>query len=141
MEEILASIRRIISEDDAPAADAPAEVEEPVAEAPAPAPLVIAEDEPEDDDDDALELTERVESLVIVHNELYESEVDALRAQHRAAAEATLNRQVQAMKRSWASELGTAARSRAARFGSVWVPLSSLPIVCCHPLVEQAIDM
>lgn len=63
MEEILASIRRIISEDDAPAADAPAEVEEPVAEAPAPAPLVIAEDEPEDDDDDALELTERVETV------------------------------------------------------------------------------
>jgi len=74
-------------------------------------------------------------------HELYESEVDALRAQHRAAAEATLNRQVQAMKRLWASELATAARSRAARFGSVSVPLSSLPIVCYHPLVEQAIDM
>lgn len=62
MEEILASIRRIISEDDAPAADAPAEVEEPVAEAPAPAPMVLADEEPEDDDD-ALELTEKVESL------------------------------------------------------------------------------
>ena len=62
MEEILASIRRIISEDDAPAADAPAEIEEPVAEAPAPAPLVLAEEEPEDDDD-ALELTEKVETL------------------------------------------------------------------------------
>jgi cell pole-organizing protein PopZ len=62
MEEILASIRRIISEDDAPAADAPAEVEEPVAAAPAPAPMVVADEEPEDDDD-ALELTEKVETL------------------------------------------------------------------------------
>jgi len=86
MEEILASIRRIISEDDAPEADAkdtapaaveaPAEPEpasapvaeaapgpEPAAAAPAPAP----EPEPEpaaaaDDDDDALELTEKVET-------------------------------------------------------------------------------
>ena len=37
MEEILASIRRIISEDDAPAADAKAEAPAP-AEEPAPAP-------------------------------------------------------------------------------------------------------
>lgn len=57
MEEILASIRRIISEDDAPAAEAeaPASVEEAVVmAAPAPAPV-----EPEEDDD-VLELTETV---------------------------------------------------------------------------------
>lgn len=76
MEEILASIRRIISEDEqpaegaeAPAAEpepAPAAAEaplpvpepepEPVAAAPAPAP------EPEDDDDGDLELTQKVET-------------------------------------------------------------------------------
>ena len=72
MEEILASIRRIISEDDAPAeaaepaaAAAPAPAEEPVAfheppeEPPAPAP--IAAEPEEEDDDGVLELTERVE--------------------------------------------------------------------------------
>ena len=61
MEEILASIRRIISEDDAPpaeAAAAPVE-QEPVAMA-APAP-VLAPVEPEEDDD-VLELTETVEA-------------------------------------------------------------------------------
>ena len=57
MEEILASIRRIISEDDAPAAEAepaavPEPAPEPVAAAPAP--------EPEPPADDVLELTERV---------------------------------------------------------------------------------
>jgi len=60
MEEILASIRRIISEDDAPpAAEAAAPVEEPavVMAAPAPAPV-----EPEPEDDDVLELTETVEA-------------------------------------------------------------------------------
>ena len=60
MEEILASIRRIISEDDAPpAAEVAAPVEEPalVMAAPAPAPV-----EPEPEDDDVLELTETVEA-------------------------------------------------------------------------------
>jgi cell pole-organizing protein PopZ len=62
MEEILASIRRIISEDDAPES-APAAP----AEAPA-APAVAAEAEPAppaasaDDDDEVLELTDRVET-------------------------------------------------------------------------------
>jgi cell pole-organizing protein PopZ len=53
MEEILASIRRIISEDDAPAAAAPAdaEPEEPVKRA-APAPVTLEEEE----EDDVLEL-------------------------------------------------------------------------------------
>lgn len=64
MEEILASIRRIISEDDAPAEEAALEPEpepEPVMAAPAPEPAVL------DLDDDVLELTERapepIESL------------------------------------------------------------------------------
>ena len=60
MEEILASIRRIISEDDAPPA-APAEPEpqpEPVMAAPAPAPIA-----PDEDDDDILELTETVDPV------------------------------------------------------------------------------
>lgn len=57
MEEILASIRRIISEDDAPA---PAAEPEPQPEpeavaAPAPAPAM-----PDEDEDDVLELTETV---------------------------------------------------------------------------------
>ena len=63
MEEILASIRRIISEDDAPGG-ATAEAEEepaaPVAEEPIPIPP--AEEEPVHEDDGALELTDRVES-------------------------------------------------------------------------------
>ncbi|MBI5941294.1 MAG: DUF2497 domain-containing protein [Caulobacterales bacterium] len=65
MEEILASIRRIISEDDAPPAEAAAPVEEPVAMAapePAPAPAPV---EPEEDDD-VLELTETVEAAASV---------------------------------------------------------------------------
>lgn len=64
MEEILASIRRIISEDDAPAAaegEAPAAAEAPAEEAEAPAPAAspppVAFDE-EDEDDDVLDLTE-----------------------------------------------------------------------------------
>ena len=62
MEEILASIRRIISEDDVPADEgAPAEAE------PEPAPVEAAapvfEPEPEEEDDGVLELTERVETL------------------------------------------------------------------------------
>lgn len=81
MEEILASIRRIISEDEAPAEAAPAtateaepeaaappEPEPVVAEAPppapepapVPAPAVVADVE---EDDDALELTQKVETL------------------------------------------------------------------------------
>ena len=60
MEEILASIRRIISEDDAPAADAAAVEPEPEPEpAPpphAPEPVALAPVE-----DDVLELTERVD--------------------------------------------------------------------------------
>ena len=77
MEEILASIRRIFSEDDAPAADAaetaPAATELPEAlEAAAPADEPVeesaVEDEPApvvdaDEDDDALELTEKVETV------------------------------------------------------------------------------
>lgn len=75
MEEILASIRRIISEDDAPAdtpapdagepeeaaAEAPAFAPEPTPEpepAPAPAPFMASEPE-----DDALELTDRVDQV------------------------------------------------------------------------------
>ena len=74
MEEILASIRRIISEDEAPAEGAPApEPEpEPVAAAPEPAPSIddqvaaireaagVAPEEDEDDGD--LELTQKVET-------------------------------------------------------------------------------
>jgi cell pole-organizing protein PopZ len=58
MEEILASIRRIISEDDAPAEAAPAPEAEPEAVAePAPRP----EPEPEPVEDDVLELTDPIE--------------------------------------------------------------------------------
>jgi cell pole-organizing protein PopZ len=59
MEEILASIRRIISEDDAPAAEAEAEPEHPepsTAFEPAPEP----DPEPEPVHEDVLELTDRV---------------------------------------------------------------------------------
>lgn len=79
MEEILASIRRIISEDDAPAGAAPADeeaVEEPVALAPEPEPefepepepAAVFEPEPEPEpveaqEDEVLELTERVEPI------------------------------------------------------------------------------
>ena len=61
MEEILASIRRIISEDDAPPTEAAAPVEPApavVAAAPPPAPMPV---EPEDEDD-VLELTDTIEA-------------------------------------------------------------------------------
>ncbi|MDP1875728.1 DUF2497 domain-containing protein [Phenylobacterium sp.] len=75
MEEILASIRRIISEDDAPADEAKAE--EAPAESAAPEPASTFEPEPEPEpeatyeapapepepEDDALELTERVDQV------------------------------------------------------------------------------
>lgn len=68
MEEILASIRRIISEDDAPAAAEPAAAEPeaaapvaaPVAEVAPPPPAPEPFDLPEGDEDDVLELTEPV---------------------------------------------------------------------------------
>jgi len=59
MEEILASIRRIISEDDAPAAEAGAAPPEPPGAEPDPAPTASAA--PETRAEDVLELTERVE--------------------------------------------------------------------------------
>jgi len=77
MEEILASIRRIISEDEAPADGAAAPVAEPepvptAAETPLPIPEpepepeaaapAAAHFEPEDDDDGDLELTQKVET-------------------------------------------------------------------------------
>lgn len=69
MEEILASIRRIISEDDAPAETAQAAAPEPEAEPePAPAPIEAAAPEPEPvedpvfEDEDVLELTEPYEA-------------------------------------------------------------------------------
>ncbi|MNQ30859.1 hypothetical protein D3C85_442150 [compost metagenome] len=61
MEEILASIRRIISEDDAPAETAAAAPEPVVEAAPAPEPLVEAV-EPAPVEDEVLELTERYEA-------------------------------------------------------------------------------
>lgn len=76
MEEILASIRRIISEDEQPAEGAEAPAAEPeTAPAAAEAPLPVLDDEPEpvaaapapaleleDDDDGDLELTQKVET-------------------------------------------------------------------------------
>ena len=74
MEEILASIRRIISEDDAPAAEAPepaavADPEPPlVYNEPEPEPVAqaepepVAEEAPAEEEDDVLELTEPVAS-------------------------------------------------------------------------------
>ena len=76
MEEILASIRRIISEDDAPADEAKAdEGEAPAEEAAAEAPAYTPEPEPEappapayeppaaEEEDEPLELTERVDQV------------------------------------------------------------------------------
>lgn len=64
MEEILASIRRIISEDDAPAEAAAPEPEPEAEPEQAAAPVFEPEPEPEvEEDDGALELTDKVESL------------------------------------------------------------------------------
>jgi cell pole-organizing protein PopZ len=62
MEEILASIRRIISEDDAPPAAAAAPEPEPEPQA-APAPAAFTPAEPDDEDEDVLELTETVSDV------------------------------------------------------------------------------
>jgi cell pole-organizing protein PopZ len=65
MEEILASIRRIISEDDAPAADAAPEAEAEPAPEPAPSPALMDEtpsvQELAASDEDVLELTDTYE--------------------------------------------------------------------------------
>jgi cell pole-organizing protein PopZ len=61
MEEILASIRRIISED-----DAPVDAAQPVAAAaaePEPALIEVAPPAPEPEDDDTLELTQKIDTL------------------------------------------------------------------------------
>ncbi|RZJ00670.1 MAG: DUF2497 domain-containing protein [Brevundimonas sp.] len=66
MEEILASIRRIISEDDAPAAEAAAEPDAAPTPEPAPEPAPVAEaapapEEPAPVEEDVLELTDTYE--------------------------------------------------------------------------------
>ena len=72
MEEILASIRRIISEDEAPpespepAPPAP----EPVAAAPEPEPEPVMAQFEEEEEDDVLELTQRVEPPAESHGDL-----------------------------------------------------------------------
>lgn len=63
MEEILASIRRIISEDEPGGDGAPAEAEAEEAPAEAAAEIPVLEEEPAPEDDGVLELTERVETV------------------------------------------------------------------------------
>jgi len=74
MEEILASIRRIISEDDAPPAAEVATSPAPVAPTPAPPPAPAVVDPPvaEEafDDDEVLELTEPAPALRETHGDL-----------------------------------------------------------------------
>lgn len=62
MEEILASIRRIISEDDAPATEAAPAAEEPVAD---PEPIADVEAAPATAEEEVLELTERYEAPAV----------------------------------------------------------------------------
>lgn len=62
MEEILASIRRIISEDDAPATEAAPAAEEPVAD---PEPIAAVEAAPATPEEEVLELTERYEAPAV----------------------------------------------------------------------------
>jgi len=69
MEEILASIRRIISEDDAPAAEPPAPEPEPAP--PPPAPVAAAPPPPEEEEEeDVLELTEPVAEPAETHGDI-----------------------------------------------------------------------
>ncbi len=79
MEEILASIRRIISEDDAPAAEPPPSAghaaPEPEAHEPPPVPLAavvppLALHEDEDEEEDVLELTEPAPKPAETHGDL-----------------------------------------------------------------------
>lgn len=62
MEEILASIRRIISEDDAPATEAAPAAEEPVAD---PEPIAAVEAAPTTAEEEVLELTERYDAPAV----------------------------------------------------------------------------
>ncbi len=66
MEEILASIRRIISEDDAPADAAAPEPEAAAAPEPAPAPAA----EEDDDKDEVLDLVDPIQPPVETHGDL-----------------------------------------------------------------------
>jgi cell pole-organizing protein PopZ len=120
MEEILASIRRIISEDDAPEdAGAAAPEPEPAAAAPAPAPQPVMEEEAEDD---VLELTDTWEapkSDVVGDIEAYEPEPEPAPAPRPAPVAA-------APSAGLVSERTAAAASSAfgALTGAIQVPKS-----------------
>ena len=70
MEEILASIRRIISEDEAPAEAAAEPAVEAVAPAPEPEPIYEEPQSFASEEDDVLELTDRVEALEESHGDI-----------------------------------------------------------------------
>jgi cell pole-organizing protein PopZ len=70
MEEILASIRRIISEDEAPAEAAAEPAVEALSPAPSPEPLYEEPQSFASEDDDVLELTDRVEALEESHGDI-----------------------------------------------------------------------
>jgi len=143
MEEILASIRRIISEDDAPEdAGAQAAPEpEPVAAAPAPAPEPEMEDE---DSDDVLELTETWEapkSDVVGDIEAYEPEPEP------APAPAPAPRPAPAPAAGLVSERTAVAASSAfgALTGAIQVPKSDRTLEdvtrdLLRPLLQSWLD-
>ena len=102
MEEILASIRRIISEDEAAAPESAEPAPEPVAAAPEPEPEpepeVVHEPEPEpmmaaveeEQEDDVLELTQRVETPAESHGDI---DVYANEPAHEPAPQPVVHRQ------------------------------------------------
>jgi hypothetical protein len=70
--------------------------------------------------------------------ELYESEIDALRAHECALTEAAQEQELRTLKAYWAGELGAGVRAKAARFGSTRKELAPLPQRLYDLLIQGA---
>jgi len=138
MEEILASIRRIISEDDAPAAEsAPAPEPEPVvAAAPPPAP----EPEPEPEPEDVLELTQRIEPPPAVVDEIEAYEPEPARPAPAVLASASEEETLVSLPTSFAAASAFGQLSAAIAMPASGRTLEDLVRELLRPLLKEWLD-
>jgi len=139
MEEILASIRRIISEDDAPAAEsAPAPEPEPVvAAAPPPAPEPEPEPEPAED---VLELTQRIEPPPAVVDEIEAYEPEPARPAPAVLASASEEETLVSLPTSFAAASAFGQLSAAIAMPASGRTLEDLVRELLRPLLKEWLD-